>query len=109
MNAREFIGGQFLSAENINGQVLTGRIIGIGAGKVESRSGKAREKISIDVEGVQKPVLLNQTNLKRIVSAFGDDTDEWLGHEVRIGTHDVQFGGELVKGLRVDPVFGKSI
>ena len=49
-----------------------------------------------------KPMVLNVTNRKRIIAAFGDETDKWTGHKVEIYVDpDVEMGGEIVGGVRI--------
>jgi len=49
-----------------------------------------------------KPMVLNSTNIKRIAKAHGDDSDMWTGKQMVIYVdEDVEFGGEIVGGLRL--------
>ena len=50
-----------------------------------------------------KGMVLNTTNLKRAEKALGsDDTDDWIGKKIVVYTDEnVEFGGEMVGGLRV--------
>lgn len=49
-----------------------------------------------------KPMVLNATNIKRIAKAHGDDTDDWLGKQITVyHDPDIEFGGNIVGGLRV--------
>ena len=50
-----------------------------------------------------KGMVLNTTNLKRTEKALGsDDTDEWRGKKIVVFfDENVEFGGEMVGGLRV--------
>lgn len=49
-----------------------------------------------------KPMVLNVTNLKRMAKALGDDTDDWLGNSVLLYVDpDIEFGGNVVGGLRI--------
>ena len=52
---------------------------------------------------LEKGMVLNKTNLKRIAHVTGsDETDDWTGKQVVIYTDpDVEFGGEIVGGLRI--------
>lgn len=51
----------------------------------------------------EKGLVLNATNLKRAAAACGsDDTDDWLGKKiVCYYDENVEFGGDLVGGLRL--------
>jgi hypothetical protein len=51
---------------------------------------------------LDKPMVLNSTNLKRIAKAHGDDSDGWIGKQMVVYVdEDVEFGGEVVGGLRL--------
>lgn len=52
---------------------------------------------------VDKPLVLNSTNIQLCEHVFGsDDTDEWVGKKIVLYTDpNVPFGGKLVGGIRV--------
>src|SRR5262249_40019095 len=52
----------------------------------------------------EKPMVLNASNLEALSDAFGDDTDTWPGHKVKIRGVKTQYQGKAVDGLRVQPV-----
>lgn len=57
----------------------------------------------------KKPMKLNRTNANVIASVLRtDETDEWIGRQVRIFPTQVQFGGQTYPVIRVDinPVHG---
>lgn len=50
----------------------------------------------------KKPMVLNSTNIKRLARFCGDDTDDWVGKAVVLYVDpDVEFGGNVVGGLRI--------
>ena len=50
----------------------------------------------------KKPMVLNVTNLKRAAKALGDDTDDWIGNSMILYVDpDIEFGGNIVGGLRL--------
>lgn len=52
-----------------------------------------------------KPMVVNVTNLKRLAKALGDDTDDWIGNAVVLYVDpDIEFGGNVVGGLRIKAV-----
>lgn len=59
-------------------------------------------KWAIRFKELEKPMVLNATNIKICEKVLGsDDTDEWVGKEIVLYTDDnVSFQGELVGGLR---------
>lgn len=54
-------------------------------------------------EEYEKGMVLNATNLKRAEKFLGsDETDDWVGKKIVIYVdEDVEFGGEIVGGLRL--------
>jgi hypothetical protein len=52
----------------------------------------------------EKPMVLNASNLEALSEAFGDDTDNWSGHKIKICCVKTQFQGKTVDGLRVEPI-----
>jgi hypothetical protein len=62
-----------------------------------------KERAVIHFSELEKGMVLNKTNLKRIAYATGsDETDDWAGKQIVLYTDpDVEFGGEIVGGLRV--------
>jgi hypothetical protein len=58
--------------------------------------------------GHDRPLVLNSTNLRRIIKSFGDETDQWIGRELEIFVDDnVEYAGQIVGGLRVRPILKK--
>lgn len=52
--------------------------------------------------GKEKGVVLNKTNSRKIAALVGsDETDEWIGHSVRLYTTETSFNGEQVECIRV--------
>lgn len=63
---------------------------------------KAEQKPVVYFDEVDKGLVLNKTNANFIVSITGaDDTDEWKGHKIRLIATDVEYAGDLVRGIRV--------
>lgn len=57
----------------------------------------------------EKPMVLNATNIKRMAKALGDDTDDWTGNQVTLYVDpDIEFGGNVVGGLRVRAIKSKA-
>ena len=61
-------------------------------------------------EEVQKPLVLNKTNINRLEAACkSDNTDDWTGKQVVLFTDpSVEFGGKLVGGIRVRAPKGQA-
>ncbi len=62
-----------------------------------------KERGVVYFEEREKGMVFNTTNLKRTEKALGsDDTDKWIGKKIVVFyDENVEFGGEMVGGLRV--------
>jgi hypothetical protein len=59
-------------------------------------------KGTIQFDEFPKPMVANTTNLNRIAKAFGNDTDSWIGQQIKVFYDpDVEFGGKITGGIRV--------
>ena len=60
-------------------------------------------KWGLTFQELDKPMVLNTTNLNLCAKACGsDDTDDWFGHQVILYEDpSVSFGGKIVGGIRV--------
>jgi len=62
----------------------------------------AETKPVISFKEVEKALVANKTNCNTIAKLTGsDDTDDWVGHKIRLVTMEVQFKDELVNAIRV--------
>lgn len=63
---------------------------------------KQERKLAVHLEEFDKPFLLNKTNASVIAEVLkSDDTDDWEGKRVKLYATDVQFGSDMVRGIRV--------
>jgi len=51
-----------------------------------------------------KALVLNATNRKILVTAFGDDTDGWIQRGIRLSTYETLYRGEPVEAIKVVPL-----
>lgn len=58
---------------------------------------------TMQFEELDRPLVLNKTNLKRAAKACGSDmTEDWLGKKIKLYfDEEVEFGGEQVGGIRI--------
>ena len=86
----------------------------IGDGKLVTVKGFKRENVAQESEPpemkylmgfdeLEKPLVLNSTNIQLCERAFGsDETDDWIGKKIVLYVdHNVSFGGKVVGGIRV--------
>jgi hypothetical protein len=70
------------------------------AEEVELRDGT---KLMLVFEGEHPGLVLNQTNIRTLAKAFGDDSDDWLGNAITLFVIDLEVQGEQRKGIRIRP------
>jgi hypothetical protein len=94
----DFFPSKYLSSDD-----LQGREIRLVIARVESEEvGRDRDKKPIlYFTKAKKGMVLNKTNAKMIAAAYGKDTDQWEDREIIIFSMKVQFGDEIVDGIRV--------
>ena len=63
--------------------------------------GEGERKPAISFRGHDKKMILNRTNAETLKTAFGSDTDHWLGKEVELYVDRVLFQGRHVPALRI--------
>lgn len=100
MKANQLCPSPHLSAEDIGetgaSQVFTIKAVGFSAvGQDQERKG-----VLYFVEE-DRGMVLNRTNLKRLVVLHGNETDSWIGRRVEVYASETDFGGKTVPCLRV--------
>ena len=65
------------------------------------KGGGTERKLAIVLDSGQK-LVLNVTNNRTLIDAFGDETDDWIGQVIEVYFDpDVTFGGKRAGGLRI--------
>lgn len=101
-NIREMVDSRYLKQSDIDGeQIVT--IEKVGKLNIAKEGDEPEHKWAVRFVGVRKPMLLNATNIKRLAKACqSEETDSWIGKKVTLYVdHDVEFGGNVVGGLRI--------
>jgi len=55
----------------------------------------------VDFEEFPRGMVLNRTNLKRIISHHGNDTEGWIGKKITLYPSETDFAGKTVPCIRV--------
>ena len=103
MNINSAFPSKYLKAD-ADGITEEGRVFTIKGVKVETigQGAKAEQKPVLYFAEIEKGFCLNKTNANFIVSILGDDdTDTWKGQQIKLIATDVEYGGDLVRGIRV--------
>ena len=97
----EMLPSRFLKKDDVQQPALV-TVADIEQVNVAPEGKPAENKWTMTFNELDKPLVLNSTNMNVLASIYGDDSDGWLGKQIVI-YHDpnVSFGGKLVGGLRL--------
>lgn len=93
-------GSEKLKAEDLNGQTVPLTIEGVEVVDF-GEQGKPEPKLVLSFVGKEKTLVLNRTNAQTIAAQLGSDSDQWLGHPIKIYPTKTSFGGKTVDCIRV--------
>lgn len=103
-SARKFMGGKFLSSEDVKALSDDTRKTTVDHVSVEAVSGK--EKIVMYLDGIEEGLPLNTENIEQCIELFGtEEFEDWHGHAIEV-YHDpsIRFQGKKVGGVRLRAV-----
>jgi hypothetical protein len=80
---------------------LKGHEVKVVIDSVEEAEFDNGNKLVLKFAGKEKGLVLNITNLRRIVDRYGSETTAWNGKPVVLYEEKVEFGGNLVPAIRV--------
>jgi len=74
-------------------------------GKVEvvelhEKNGTTKKKYVMLFEGVEKGLVINKTNARKLAEAYGKQSSKWIGQIIQLYSEETSFG----KGVRVRPM-----
>ncbi len=102
MKTSEMLERKFLKKEDVgSGMLLT--VSGVVQENVAKSGAEPEMKWCLTFREVDKPFVLNSTNIQLCQQAFGsDDTDHWLNKRIVLYTDpNVSFQGKVMGGVRV--------
>ena len=102
LKLNDLIDSKFLKKEDLGDEEHTVTIKKVSKTNVARDDEPPKYKGTILFDEFPKPMVANTTNLNRIAKAMGNDTDAWIGQQVKVFYDpDVEFGGKIVGGIRV--------
>ena len=102
-DARDFVDGNYLLKEDIEGPT----VVTIEDVRDEDVKGSQRRKLVAYFREFTKPLILNKTNIKRLANIFKtSNTGLWRGPVSIYVDETVEYAGQTVGGIRVQPATG---
>ena len=97
MKANDLVPPPHLEAGDLEKDVFV-TITGVDFEEVGEEKGR---KGVLHLKEFSRSMVLNRTNLKRIVMQHGDQTDDWIGKGIVIYGSETEFAGRTVPCIRV--------
>ena len=94
-------GGSFLRAADLQGKTIPLTIGQVGTHTFNEGHDNEKTQIVLSFEGKEKKLGLNVTNAKTIAGLLGDNTDSWIGKQIKLYPTTTEFGGDQVDCIRV--------
>lgn len=100
MKVSDAFPSKYLSVDDLKGKAT---VVTIESVELETmgKGREASEKLIISFKGKSKSLVANKTNSKVIAKLHGDDTDDWIGKQIRLVPREVEFQGDMVWAIRV--------
>jgi hypothetical protein len=96
----EIYGSKFYSVGDLNGGIPRHRIGKVDIVELKDKDQGAKRRILVYFDGVEKPLVLNRTNARKLAEVCTEDHRKWVGAVVDLYEEDTSLG----KGVRLRPV-----
>ena len=104
--SRRISTGKYLKANQLTEEGTVHTIMSCEEEPIQSQTGADEMKWVLYLSDDLKPLILNSTNINRLIAACGtDDVDEWPGKQVIVyNDPSISYGGSVTGGCRLRPV-----
>src|SRR5436190_11725363 len=75
----EMYGSKYFGVSDLNGETPRRRIGKVEIRDIADKDGSTRRRLLIYFEGVEKPLVLNRTNARKLAEAYTEDYAKWVG------------------------------
>ena len=106
MNTDDYYGGKYLKCSDLQGRSVTAKIARVAAEEMGQKKDRKLVVYLAGSKGDEKGVVLNKTRLKPIVTAYGKETEDWVGQKITLFPSQTTFQGDIVDciGIKVPDV-----
>ena len=98
--------GSYLKADQLplDGEIRS--VVSCSQQPIKDAAGKEELRWILYLDGGLKPLIMNATNIKRAVGAFGTaETDDWIGQDIVVFQDaSIEYGGVVTGGVRLRAV-----
>jgi hypothetical protein len=96
-------GSKYLSVTDLKDAEPRLRIGKVEVAELRDKNGATKRKYVMWFEGVEKGLVINLTNAKKLADAYGKQPSKWIGQSTQLYSEDTTFG----KGVRVRPLMSR--
>jgi hypothetical protein len=96
----DIYGSKYLSVADLKDGEPRFKVGKVTIEELREKNGTTKRKYVIWFEGVEKGLVINKTNAKKLADAYGKQSAKWIGQLVLLYSEDTTFG----KGVRVRPL-----
>jgi hypothetical protein len=100
MNVHSMFPSKFVAAGDLMGQDVS---VVVSSVTIEEVGADAEKRPVVHFQGMQKGMVLNRTNAKRIATMYGPEVESWVGRPVTLYPSETEYSGETVPCIRVRP------
>jgi hypothetical protein len=93
-------GSKYLSVADLKDGEPRLKIGKVEVAELREKNGTTKRKYVMLFEGVEKALVINKTNARKLAEAYGKQSSRWVGQAVQLYSEETTFG----KGLRVRPL-----
>jgi len=105
MKESEMFPSKYLTKDDVGEEGVVATVMALKKVNVARDDQAPEYKWEIKFGELDKPLLANKTNAKRMFKFLGDDTELWLGKQVILyDDPNVEYKGEVTGGIRVRKV-----
>jgi hypothetical protein len=106
MNIYDQFTNYYFTAAELGGKAVEFQI---NATRLEALNGK-EQRCVVDLDGQDRPLLLNRTLAHGIAALHGAETDNWVGKTVTLYPEEKRWGNDIIQTIRIQtPADGKQV
>jgi hypothetical protein len=96
----DLYGSKYLSVADLKGGEPRLKIGKVEVADLRDKTGTTKRRYVTFFEGIEKGLVINITNAKKLAEAYGKQSAKWIGQIVELYSEDTSLG----KGVRVRPM-----
>ncbi len=91
----------WLKTDDLQGKTIPLQIGGVGTHIFNEGKEDEKTQIVLSFNGKEKKLGLNVTNARTVAGLYGNDTDAWVGKEIKLYPTTVEYNSKVVPCIRV--------